>query len=74
MSRIQQNTAAIPFDQLPDSAVIRLPELMSLTGWKRTSIYTHMKNGTLPQSVRLGPRTVGWKVGAIRSYLHSLGQ
>ncbi len=74
MSQNQQHTTPIPFDQLPDSAVLRLPEVMSLTGWKRTSIYARMKDGTLPQSVRLGPRAVGWKVGAIRSYLQSLGQ
>ena len=33
---------------------IRLPEVMSRTGYGRTSIYRKMEDGSFPQSIKLG--------------------
>ena len=34
--------------------LIRLPEVLSRTGYGRTSIYRKMKDGSFPKSVKLG--------------------
>jgi prophage regulatory protein len=40
--------------------IMRLPEVIKATGYKRASIYNFMKEGTFPQARRIGPRAVGW--------------
>ncbi len=40
--------------------IMRLPEVIEKTGYKRQSIYNFMKAGTFPQARRIGPRAVGW--------------
>jgi len=40
--------------------IIRLPKVMEITGMRRSSIYSAMKNGTFPTSISLGARCVGW--------------
>jgi prophage regulatory protein len=39
---------------------IRLPGVIEITGLKRSSIYSRIKNGEFPTQVRLGGRAVGW--------------
>ena len=39
---------------------IKLPTVMDLTGYRRTSIYQKVAEGTFPAPVKLGPRAVGW--------------
>lgn len=51
--------------------ILRLPEVISLTGFKRSSIYDFMKDGTFPKSVRIGPRSVGWDSWAIEDWLEA---
>ena len=36
------------------SRLIRLPEVLSRTGYGRTSIYRKMEDGSFPKSVKLG--------------------
>ena len=38
----------------PQKRFIRLPEVLSRTGYGRTSIYRKMEEGTFPRSVKLG--------------------
>ena len=38
----------------PQKRFIRLPEVMSRTGYGRTSIYRKMEDGSFPKSVKLG--------------------
>ena len=39
---------------------IRLPEVINRTGYRRTSIYQKVAEGTFPAPVKLGPRAVAW--------------
>lgn len=63
--------STIPFDSLPDSAVIRLPVVLAVTGYGRASWLRGVQVGTLPLPVRIGPRSVGWRVGDVRAVLAS---
>ena len=38
----------------PQKRFIRLPEVLSRTGYGRTTIYRKMEEGTFPRSVKLG--------------------
>ena len=38
----------------PHKRLIRLPEVLSRTGYGRTSIYRKMEDGSFPRSVKLG--------------------
>lgn len=42
------------------SVIWRLPKIEEVTGYKRSSIYNFMEEGTFPKSHRLGKRAIGW--------------
>ncbi len=41
--------------------LLRLPRVMDLTGFGKSSIYSGVKAGTFPYPVRLSARAVGWR-------------
>lgn len=67
-------TQAIPeclanFDQLPDSAYVRLPIIKALYGVSSATIWRGVKNATIPKPSKLTTRTTAWNVGQIRAAL-----
>lgn len=42
------------------SRIIRLPEVIEITGLSRSSIYSYISQGNFPASVQIGSRAVGW--------------
>jgi len=48
---------------------IRLPEVISRTGYKRTSIYEKISDGSFPAPVKLGPRAVAWVSEEIEKWM-----
>ena len=64
-------TQAIPealaqFDQLPNSAYVRLPIVQRLYGISTASVWRGVKKGTIPEPKKLSVRCTGWNVGLIR--------
>jgi predicted DNA-binding transcriptional regulator AlpA len=57
------------FDQLPDSAYIRLPVMIGLLGISSASIWRGVKNQSIPTPVKLTERTTAWNVGLVRADL-----
>ena len=67
--------------QSPQKRFIRLPEVLSRTGYGRTSIYRKMEEGTFPRSVKLGgppidpnvfdSRAVAWIEGEVEQWIES---
>jgi len=51
--------------------VMRLPEVIAATGYKRASIYNFMAEGTFPKCRRLGARAVGWDSLEIAAWIRS---
>ena len=69
-----EKTQVIPealanFDQLPNSAYIRLPVLKRLYGISAASCWRGVKNGTIPKPSKLSERCTAWNVGLIRAAL-----
>lgn len=63
------NPALCQFDQMPNSAYIRLPVVMSLYGVSAATIWRGVKNGTIPKPSKLTERTTAWNVGLVRQAL-----
>ena len=42
------------------NAILRLPEVIKLTGRSRSSIYAGIKDGSFVQPIKLGPRAIGF--------------
>ena len=60
------------FSQLPDTALLSAREINQLTGRSRTSIWRDVTRGLLAEPVKIGPQTVRWHVGDVRTYLQGL--
>ena len=61
--------ALVNFDELPDSAFIRLPVLKAIYGVSPATIWRGVKKGTIPKPVKLTERTTAWNVGLVRASL-----
>jgi prophage regulatory protein len=48
--------------------MLRLPEVMALTGRGRSSIYADMAAGKMPKCIKIGPRAVAWDAGEIAAW------
>jgi len=51
------------------NAILRLPQVKIKVGLSRSCIYTAIAQGRFPQSIRLGPRAVGWLESDIEEWL-----
>ncbi|UVJ46221.1 AlpA family phage regulatory protein [Pseudomonas sp. LS1212] len=57
------------FDDLPNSAIVRLPVVIALVGISRASWWNGIKDGIYPKALQIAPRSVGWRVADIRAVL-----
>ena len=67
--------------QSPQKRLIRLPEVLSRTGYGRTTIYRKMEDGSFPRSVKLGGpledpnafdcRAVAWIEDEVEQWIES---
>jgi prophage regulatory protein len=53
-------------------ALLRLPDVENISGYKKSKIYNLMAENNFPQPVRLGKRTVRWKSSEISSWINNL--
>ena len=63
------NLALTNFDQLPNSANVRLPVVMALYGISPATVWRNVKNGNIPKPQKLTVRTTAWNVGELRAAL-----
>ncbi|MGH1406655.1 MAG: helix-turn-helix transcriptional regulator [Rhodomicrobiaceae bacterium] len=43
-----------------NTRILKLPEVKAMTGLSRSTIYAYKKSGIFPETIKLGPRSVGW--------------
>ena len=55
-----------------ENRILRLPEVMRLTGLSKATIHRRCRDGTFPEPVRLGPQSIGWWRAEILEWLESL--
>ena len=51
--------------------LLRRPEVESITGLSRSTLYDWMKRGEFPQPVKLGTRLVAWRASDVNAWLES---
>ena len=51
--------------------ILRLPEVLFLTGLSQASLYRYCKANRFPVQVRLGPNRVGWRASEVREWLET---
>jgi prophage regulatory protein len=49
--------------------ILRRPQVEAITGLSRSSIYQRMRDGTFPNAIQLGARSVGWRAADIEAFL-----
>jgi prophage regulatory protein len=67
--------------QIPEAGFLRLVQILGnpktntppLLPIGRTTFLNRVKDGTYPQPVRLGARTIAWRVSDIRELIEKLG-
>ena len=49
--------------------LLRLPEVESRTGLKKSAIYAGMKAGTFPECIKLSARAAAWPLSAVEAWI-----
>ena len=57
--------------QLEERRIVRRDEVSRLTGLARATIYKKVKERSFPAPVRLGARSVGWRLTDIDTWLQA---
>ncbi len=57
--------------EVPIDRLLRLPEVESFSGKKRSTIYKEIKQGKFPAPKRIGARSVAWRAGDLMDWLES---
>ena len=74
-SYISEGVANIPRKPVtlpPDmDAILRMRQVIMITGRSRASLYRDMAEGLFPQSVRIGKNSIGWMKSAVSTWLES---
>lgn len=52
-----------------ENRILRIKEVIQMTGLSRTTIYGYVKNGEFPKQVQLTKRSVGWKLSEIKNWI-----
>lgn len=72
MANIMQSTAAAMTAAVEQNRMLRLSDVMRLTGRSRASIYRDMAASRFPRQISIGPRAVGWRFQDVAAHLESL--
>ena len=49
--------------------LLRLPQVLDLTGLSRASIYRYVDAGDFPRPVKLGARAVAWRASDVEAWI-----
>ena len=52
--------------------IVKIREVIALTGLSRSSIYLLIKKGTFPAQVKLSSRSSGWYQSEIKTWMDAL--
>ncbi|MDD2464116.1 MAG: AlpA family transcriptional regulator [Desulfobulbus sp.] len=56
----------------PTESLLRLPEVETIVGLKKSKLYTLIQEGGFPPPVKLGTRSVRWKSSSVYAWIESL--
>lgn len=50
--------------------LLRLSQILDKTGLKRSQIYSYMKSGDFPKSIKIGPSSVAWLESEVDEWIN----
>lgn len=53
-------------------AILRLPDVVKITGVCRSNLYALIQRGQFPKPVKLSVRSVGWRQSEVNTWLSEL--
>ena len=71
-------TASTPATNHPTEAptepkkLLRIDEVMAVTGFKKSTVYERMKSGGFPKPIHLSRRAVAWREQDVQQWIRSL--
>lgn len=57
---------------MPADRILRLPEVLHVSGHSRSSLYRAIRAGRFPPPVGVGDRTRGWRDSEIQAWIRDL--
>ncbi len=58
-------------EQRASLRLVRCPEVLDRTGYKKSWLYALIRKGEFPAPVRLGARAVAWREGDLQAWIQS---
>lgn len=55
--------------EVSEDRMLRMPEVRTITGLGKTTIYRMIQRGEFPKPVQLGGRAVGWRKSGICEWI-----
>ena len=55
-----------------EARIVRLPEVMRMTGLGESTIHRRYRDGTFPRPLRLGAKSIGWRREEVLEWVDSL--
>jgi prophage regulatory protein len=76
MKRKTPTSLIAGFDELPDSSLVRLNQLISTSviPFSATTAWRRVREGTFPKPVNISRQVTAWRVGEIRQWLKCPGE
>ena len=68
---MNRRPGAVQENQNNRQFILRMPQVLEQVNLSRTTVYKMIGRSEFPQPVRIGQRSVGWKVEEINSWLQS---
>lgn len=59
-------------EDIANLRMMKVNEVTYLTGLSKSSLYQKIRNKEFPAPIKLGKRSVAWRVAEIQSYLENL--
>lgn len=56
---------------MTETILLRLPQVETATGLKKSALYQRIKEGSFPTAVRLGPKSVAWRSDEVSQWVES---
>lgn len=51
------------------ASIARISQVIAQTGLPRSSLYAQMKEGKFPKPLKIGARSVGWRVEDVEAWI-----
>lgn len=65
------STKAIDYRGLPDSALLRQPDVLAVAPFSAATLWRRVRAGDFPQPIKVGPAMTAWRWGDVRRWLEA---